>query len=95
VRRGELSYCLFTSGEPSQHRAPGAVAEGSEDTVEAVGLFNHEVEYIGCYVSVNRLVELYPAEFLAFDERRVIVRDTAIRGCRGFARSQEICYTGV
>jgi hypothetical protein len=67
VRRGELSYCLFTSGEPSQHRAPGAVAEGSEDTVEAVGLFNHEVEYIGCYVSVNRLVELYPAEVLALD----------------------------
>jgi len=58
MRCGELRNSLFTSGEPFQHRAPGAVAEGSEDAVESVGLFNHRVEYNRGYVSVNRLVEL-------------------------------------
>lgn len=55
---GELGNCLFTSGEPFQHRAPGGVAECPENAVEPVRLFNHTVEYICGNAFVNHLVEL-------------------------------------
>lgn len=42
---GELADGLLALGEPPEHRPPGVVAEGAEDEVESLGMFNHMVEY--------------------------------------------------
>ena len=51
VWRRQLADGLLAPGEPAEHRAPGMVAQGAEDDIEAclmmcLMMFNHMVERI-------------------------------------------------
>ncbi len=55
--RGQLADRVLTLGQALEHGAAGVVAEGAEDEVEALLVFNHMVEYRAAPLIVNYLVE--------------------------------------
>src|SRR4051812_39147805 len=57
MRRGELTHGLLPFREAAEHGPASWVAEGAEDEVEAVRLFNHMVEYMSAPAIVNPSVD--------------------------------------
>src|SRR5438067_237580 len=58
IGRRELAHGVLTLGKTPEHRAPGVIAEGAENTVEPRRImFNHMVEDSARRSFVNRAVE--------------------------------------